>query len=117
LAQAAGDDYSSVEAHDKRNHAVYGKALEKIHPRRLEEVVRYLDWVFSIRWAIIQHNPRKIAIYDIRDAFVCNLVNVDSEKRVRVNTTAKKSEIEKVDRLAQQAGMTRSAYFSIIVEP
>ncbi|HXO61401.1 MAG TPA: type II toxin-antitoxin system HicB family antitoxin [Candidatus Acidoferrales bacterium] len=42
---------------------------------------------------------------------VAILVNVDSEKRVRVNITARESQIERIDRLAEQAGMTRSAYF------
>jgi hypothetical protein len=42
---------------------------------------------------------------------VAILVNIDSEKRVRVNITARESQIERIDRLAQEAGMTRSAYF------
>jgi predicted RNase H-like HicB family nuclease len=46
----------------------------------------------------------------IKDA-VAILVNVDSEKRVRVNITARESQIERIDRLADEAGMTRSAYF------
>jgi predicted RNase H-like HicB family nuclease len=46
----------------------------------------------------------------IKDA-VAILVNVDSEKRVRVNITARESQIERIDQLADEAGMTRSAYF------
>jgi predicted RNase H-like HicB family nuclease len=46
----------------------------------------------------------------IKDA-VAILVNVDSEKRVRVNITARESQIDRIDRLAEEAGMTRSAYF------
>jgi hypothetical protein len=42
---------------------------------------------------------------------VAILVNVDSEKRVRVNITARESQIDKIDRLAEEAGMTRSANF------
>jgi predicted RNase H-like HicB family nuclease/uncharacterized protein (DUF1778 family) len=42
---------------------------------------------------------------------VALLVNVDSEKRVRVNITARESQIDRIDRLAEEAGMTRSAYF------
>ena len=45
----------------------------------------------------------------IKDA-VAILVNVDSEKRVRVNITARESQIDRIDRLAEEAGMTRSAY-------
>jgi predicted RNase H-like HicB family nuclease len=46
----------------------------------------------------------------IKDA-VAILVNVDSERRVRVNITARESQIDRIDRLADEAGMTRSAYF------
>jgi predicted RNase H-like HicB family nuclease len=41
---------------------------------------------------------------------VAFLVSVDLEKTVRVNITARESQIEMIDRLAGQAGMTRSAY-------
>jgi predicted RNase H-like HicB family nuclease len=41
---------------------------------------------------------------------VAFLVSVDLEKTVRVNITARESQIELIDRLARQAGMTRSAY-------
>jgi predicted RNase H-like HicB family nuclease len=47
---------------------------------------------------------------DMKNA-VAILVNVDSEKRVRVNITARESQIDRIDRLAEEAGMTRSAYF------
>jgi predicted RNase H-like HicB family nuclease len=33
-----------------------------------------------------------------------------TEKTVRVNITARESQLEKIDRLAEKAGMTRSAY-------
>ena len=35
---------------------------------------------------------------------------VAPEKTVRVNITARESQIEAIDRLARKAGMTRSAY-------
>jgi predicted RNase H-like HicB family nuclease len=38
------------------------------------------------------------------------VVSVDSGKRVRVNITALESQIHKIDRMAHQAGMTRSAF-------
>ena len=41
---------------------------------------------------------------------VAFLVSIDLEKTVRVNITARESQIELIDRLARQAGMTRSAY-------
>ncbi|MBZ5618396.1 MAG: type II toxin-antitoxin system HicB family antitoxin [Acidobacteriia bacterium] len=45
-----------------------------------------------------------------RRGAVAFLVSVDLEKTVRVNITARESQIELIDRLARQAGMTRSAY-------
>ena len=41
---------------------------------------------------------------------VAFVVGVDLDKTVRVNITARESQIELIDRLARQAGMTRSAY-------
>jgi predicted RNase H-like HicB family nuclease len=41
---------------------------------------------------------------------VAFLVGVNLEKTVRVNITARESQIELIDRMARQAGMTRSAY-------
>ena len=41
---------------------------------------------------------------------VAFLVSVNLEKTVRVNITARESQIEEIDRMAGAAGMTRSAY-------
>jgi len=41
---------------------------------------------------------------------VAFLVTVDLEKTVRVNITARESQIDAIDRRAREAGMTRSAY-------
>src|SRR5271163_2459294 len=41
---------------------------------------------------------------------VAFLVSANLERTVRINVTAKESQIEKIDRLAERAGMTRSAY-------
>ena len=41
---------------------------------------------------------------------VAFLVSVDLEKTVRVNITARESQIDAIDRRAREAGMTRSAY-------
>jgi hypothetical protein len=72
LTLAARNDYSNLQAHDKRGHWVFGKAFEGIHPRKLEEMTNFLDWVFSMRWLIIHHNPRKLGIYEIREDFIDN---------------------------------------------
>jgi predicted DNA binding CopG/RHH family protein len=41
---------------------------------------------------------------------VAFLVSADLEKTVRVNITARESQIDAIDRRAGEAGMTRSAY-------
>ncbi len=42
---------------------------------------------------------------------VAFLVSAEApEKTVRINITARESQIEEIDRLARQRGMTRSAY-------
>jgi len=46
---------------------------------------------------------------DRKDA-VAFLVSAALEKTVRVNITARESQIQLIDRLAREAGMTRSAY-------
>jgi len=38
------------------------------------------------------------------------LVSADLERAVRANVTARKSQIDAIDRRAREAGMTRSAY-------
>jgi hypothetical protein len=45
----------------------------------------------------------------IKDA-VAFLVPAHSERTIRVNITAPESQIEKIDRLARSAGLTRSAF-------
>jgi len=45
-----------------------------------------------------------------KDALMPLVVNVDSGKRVRINITAKESQIHRIDQMARQAGMTRSAF-------
>ncbi len=41
---------------------------------------------------------------------VAFLVSANLERTIRINVTAKESQIEKINRLAERAGMTRSAY-------
>src|SRR5258708_14526490 len=59
--------------------------------------------------------PEPSTIDDVADGpgmrgAVAFLVSVNLEKTVRVNITARESQIELIDRLAGEAGMTRSAY-------
>lgn len=48
----------------------------------------------------------------LRKDAVCILVSVDppAEPTVRMNITARKSQVEAIDRMANRAGMTRSAF-------
>ena len=47
-----------------------------------------------------------------REGAVAFLVQAElPDKAVRINITAREKQIEKIDRLAREAGMTRSAYF------
>ena len=41
---------------------------------------------------------------------VAFLVNANIEKTVRINITARESQIKRIDQLARRAGMSRSAY-------
>ena len=61
--------------------------------------------------------PKPSTIDDVADdpdmkGAVAFLVSVDPppEKTVRINITARESQVETIDRLANEAGMTRSAY-------
>ena len=59
--------------------------------------------------------PEPSTIDDVADdpamkGAVAFLVSVGLEKTVRVNITARESQIEAIDRMAGAAGMTRSAY-------
>ena len=89
-----------------------GKTLEESRRNAQEALALHIAGMAEDGEAIPEPSTLDAIASDpaIRDA-VAILVNVDSEKRVRVNITAKESQIEKIDRLAQQAGMTRSAYF------
>jgi hypothetical protein len=45
----------------------------------------------------------------LREGALVTLVRV-GDKRVRINITAKKSQVEKIDEFAKNAGLSRSAY-------
>jgi predicted RNase H-like HicB family nuclease len=89
-----------------------GKTLEESRRNAEEALALHISGMIEDGEII----PEPSTLDDIADDpakkdAVAILVNVDSEKRVRVNITARESQIERIDRLAEQAGMTRSAYF------
>jgi len=88
-----------------------GKTLEESRRNAEEALALHISGMIEDGETI----PEPSTLDDIADDpakkdAVAILVNVDSEKRVRVNITARESQIERIDRLAEQAGMTRSAY-------
>jgi hypothetical protein len=51
-----------------------------------------------------------VGLLDSRQEQIAFLVSADLERAVRANVTARKSQIDAIDRRAREAGMTRSAY-------
>jgi predicted RNase H-like HicB family nuclease len=89
-----------------------GKTLEESRRNAEEALALHISGMIEDRETI----PEPSTLDDIADdparkGAVAILVNVDSEKRVGVNITARESQMERIDRLAEQAGMTWSAYF------
>jgi predicted RNase H-like HicB family nuclease len=87
--------------------------------RTLEEARRKAEEVLALHMEGMAEDgdpiPKPSKLDEITDdpdrkCAVAILVSVNLEKTVRVNITARESQIAKIDRLAELAGMTRSAY-------
>jgi predicted RNase H-like HicB family nuclease len=88
-----------------------GKTLEDARRKAEEALALHIIGMAEDREAI----PKPSKLDEITDdpgrkGAVAILVSANLEKTVRVNITARESQIVKIDRLAEQAGMTRSAY-------
>jgi predicted RNase H-like HicB family nuclease len=88
-----------------------GKTLEEARRMAAEALAFHIAGMAEDGDAI----PEPSTIDDVADdpalkGAVAFLVSVDLEKTVRVNITARESQIEAIDRIADAAGMTRSAY-------
>jgi predicted RNase H-like HicB family nuclease len=88
-----------------------GKSLEEARRRAVEALALHIRGMAEDGEAI----PKPSKLDEIKDdparkGAVAILVGANLEKTVRVNITARESQIAKIDRLAEQAGMTRSAY-------
>jgi predicted RNase H-like HicB family nuclease len=88
-----------------------GKTLEEARRVAAEALALHIRGMAEDGDAI----PEPSTIDDIADdpamkGAVAFLVSVDLEKTVRVNITARESQIDAIDRRAEEAGMTRSAY-------
>lgn len=88
-----------------------GKTLEEARRMAVEALAFHIGGMAEDGEAI----PEPSTIDDVADdpvmkGAVAFLVSVDLERTVRVNITARESQIEAIDRMAGEAGMTRSAY-------
>jgi predicted RNase H-like HicB family nuclease len=91
--------------------ATAGKTLEEARRMAAEALAFHIAGMAEDGEAI----PQPSTIDDIANdpamkGAVAFLVSVDLDKSVRVNITARESQIEAIDRIAGAAGMTRSAY-------
>jgi predicted RNase H-like HicB family nuclease len=88
-----------------------GKTLEEARRKAGEALALHIEGMAEDGEAI----PKPSKLDEITDdparkGAVAILVSVNLEKTVRVNITARESQIATIDRLAERAGMTRSAY-------
>ncbi len=89
-----------------------GKTLDEAHRMAAEALALYIAGMVEDGDAIPQPSTMDALAEDpARDGAVAFLVHVEeAERTVRINITARERQIEQINRLAQKAGMTRSAY-------
>jgi len=90
-----------------------GKTLDEAHRMAAEALALHIDGMVEDGDPI----PASSVLDDLagdpaRKDAVAFLVHVDPhiDRTVRINITAREKQIERIDQLANQAGMTRSAY-------
>jgi predicted RNase H-like HicB family nuclease len=88
-----------------------GKTLEEARRMAVEALVLHIQGMAKDGETI----PEPSTIDDVADdpamkGAVAFLVSAGAEKTVRVNITARESQVEAIDQRAGEAGMTRSAY-------
>jgi predicted RNase H-like HicB family nuclease len=88
-----------------------GKTLEEARRKAAQALALHIEGMTEDGEAI----PEPSTVDDIAHdpalkGAVAFLVPANLEKTIRVNITARESQIEKIDILARRAGMTRSAY-------
>jgi predicted RNase H-like HicB family nuclease len=89
-----------------------GRTLEKARELAAEALTLHMVGMVEDGEALPEPSTLdQVADDPAMEGAVAFLVNaVAPEKTVRVNITARESQIEAIDRLARKAGMTRSAY-------
>ena len=90
-----------------------GKTLEEAHKMAAEALALHIAGMVEDGDA----NPEPSTLDDLtedpaREGAVAFLVHVEpeTERTVRINITAREKQVEEIDKLANEAGLTRSAY-------
>src|SRR5271165_3350920 len=89
-----------------------GKTLHEAHRNAIDALTLHIAGMREDRETI----PKPSSLESLekqseRSGALLLLVNIPAdEKTVRVNITARKSQMDTIDRLAESAGLTRSAY-------
>ncbi len=89
-----------------------GKTMEEAHRNAVDALTLHIDGMREDGEAIPKPSTLdRLEKYSARPGAMLLLVDIPmDEKTVRVNITARQSQIDTIDRLAESAGMTRSAY-------
>jgi predicted RNase H-like HicB family nuclease len=89
-----------------------GKTLEEAHRNAVDALTLHIDGMREDGEAIPKPSTfDRLEKHPARPGAMLLLVDIPmDEKTVRVNITARQSQIDTIDRLAESAGMTRSAY-------
>jgi predicted RNase H-like HicB family nuclease len=89
-----------------------GKTFEEAHRNAVEALTLHVDGMREDREAIPKPSTLEhLEKHPDRVGATLFLVDVPIESRiVRINITARQSQIERIDQLAESIGMTRSAY-------
>jgi predicted RNase H-like HicB family nuclease len=90
-----------------------GKTLEEAHRMAAEALTLHIAGMVEDGDAIPEPSALDALAEDpAREGAVAFLVHVEpeTERTVRINITAREKQIEEIDRLANEAGLTRSAF-------
>lgn len=89
-----------------------GKTLDEAHRMAADALTLHLAGMVEDGDSVPQPSTLDALADDpAREGAVAFLVHVEeTEKTVRINITARENQIERINRLAKKAGMTRSAY-------
>jgi predicted RNase H-like HicB family nuclease len=89
-----------------------GKTFEEAHRNAMDALTLHIDGMREDGDAIPKPSTlESLEDHPERNGATLFLVDVpEDERTVRVNITARQSQIDAIDRLAESAGLTRSAY-------